>query len=142
MTDLSGPYGAGAPDPDEPGINRVLQKAALRFNRRGFIGRAGAASFGMLAGFSVGTASATVEPPCTGPFNTGACRSASLCFCTSKPCGDLCRTYSCQNVSESFCHGAPEASYCWEWEGNTCCDCQCSSRDQTQSFYCYCNYRS
>jgi hypothetical protein len=141
MTEMQGPD-FGASD-DEPGINRFIQKAALKVNRRGFLGRAGASTFGLLAGFSVGTAQgATLEPPCAAPYEGGSCREASLCFCTSKPCGDLCRTYSCENLSPTSCYGDPNRYSCWELNGNLCCDCLCSGRghSQNQSFYCYCNY--
>lgn len=128
---------AEGPRPDEPGITRVLQKAALGFNRRGFIGRAGAAGFGVLAGFAVGSGTA-LAAGCTGPNGSGSCRNSGTCFCSSKPCDETCSTYSCTNVSQTYCGGNPDASYCWESSGHACCDCRCSNG--TNSFYCFCHY--
>lgn len=116
----------------------ALQRAALRFNRRGFIGRAGAATFGALAGFSVG-ASPVYAGGCTGPYGAGNCRAGgATCFCTTKPCGESCYGPLVTNVSQTFCGGQAEASYCWESAGHACCDCHV--QEWHYSWYCYCHY--
>jgi hypothetical protein len=110
-------------------MNELLRWTALRVNRQKFLKRGAAATFGVLAGVSAGSAQAAGCPyPCIGPGGSGHC---DPCLCSGHSCvsgcGALCQTTTC-------C--CPSGGACWTVSGVTCCDCQC--RSGSFGWYCYC----
>jgi hypothetical protein len=98
-----------------PWFNRTL-------NRRSFIGRASATTFGVMAGMAVGAPRALAMPasiPC-GP--SPDCRSYSSLFCDGNQCTSG-SNWVCTKRN-SGCNSAGD--YCWYSGGKKCCDCTCS----------------
>jgi len=124
-------------------MTQLLKWETRKINRHGFLKGAMVATFGTLAGLSIGNADASTctvtcknnSSSCTGPFGSPYCGSG------------LCQGWACNNDGYTYCsyyQGQCESGgNCWSSFNNggnqtcwTCCDCLCSSHQG--SFYCYC----
>jgi hypothetical protein len=114
-------------------MNELIAWTSTEITRRRFLRRASVATFGALAGLSVGVPRALAANCCTGPYGTGYCGSD---FCTGHTCHSHIVGATC-DLTTAFC---PGGSGCWTSFGcsGTCCDCHCGDRTGG-SWYCYCH---
>jgi len=99
----------------------------IQVNRRSFLERSLAATFGVLAGLSIGKAGVVMADKCTAPNGGGQCYP------------DNCWGYGCVNgqyANCSFYTGTWWPNACWSCSGGTCCDCAC--QNHYGSYYCWC----
>jgi hypothetical protein len=107
-------------------MNTLLQWGTVRLNRRKFVQRSLAATFGLFAGLSVGVPRALADPICVGHPGCDPCLCDGLGHCKSG-CGAACQ--ACPS-----CCGTQ--SGCWTSGADTCCDCAC--RSGSFGWYCHC----
>jgi hypothetical protein len=109
-------------------MSDLLKWGTLELNRRRFLRRVAAISFGLFSGLAAGRPQiALATPPCTGPYGSGACAPEN---CSGSACTNQCGYYNlCQgNVSPA----------CWtSAQGGTCCDCACN-RPPVGTYFSYC----
>jgi len=110
-----------------------LNWLTIQIDRRGFLQKTAATTFGILAGLSIGKAQVVLAAPCTGPYGSGPC-GGDLCI-NGWQCNPNGTGASCSYDTYYHYPGA-----CWHPYVNsncTCCDCYCCSQNHGCS-YCYC----
>jgi len=110
-------------------MTRMLEWGAIQVNRRGFLARAAAVTFGIFAGAAAGIPEVAYAGTCQGPYGSGYCAPEN---CNSNAtCKNMCSSVDC------CCYGNP--SGCWNTtSSHKCCDCGCY-RPPTGSYFCVCH---
>ena len=112
-------------------MKSFLERTALEFNRRAFLRRTAAGTFGLLAGLNVGRRE-VLAAGCTGPNGGGSCRLSGSCLCSGSRCA------SCSGATCSNLYGYCDSDNCWTSGAHRCCDCKCCANSGS-CIYCYCH---
>jgi hypothetical protein len=110
-------------------MSRLLLWTATRINRRGFLRRATALTFGIFSGIAAGIPEVALA---------SGCFTGSFPLCPSQFCsGSTCRssgTTACRYTSCCCGNGRP----CWTSGSHKCCDCLCTTASG-KDFKCICH---
>lgn len=104
-------------------IKQLFPWMTRQIDRRSFLNRSSAATFGALAGLAVGVRPGAMTPNVFPCYGLPDCRSYSTAFCNGHNCvSNPPHNYICTFIVV----GCPGGGSCWSSNGKQCCDCQCS----------------